>query len=188
MKARFSLCAALATLALAGCAGLETSAPVVPLKADLQRSDFVIVGPVKGHARTTYILAGLFQIVDGEFTLLGWQIFNDSGEMTLGNPADSYAFDAASLPFITNPDFSSVHSRAMYRAYSRAPEADALYSWSFLRNAVGVPLIWRSVDVTARACALRIKPDLPGITPGVIPSQEATVLPVTPIAETAPQQ
>ncbi len=170
---------ATASALLAGCSVLETSTPVVPMKADLQRKDFEVIGGIKGHSQTTYILAGLFQIVDDEFTLLGWQIFNDSGYMTLAGPADPLNASATTIPYLTNPDFTNVHSRAMYRAYCQAPDADAVYDWSFLRNANGVPLIWRTVDITARAHAIRIKPESRPTRPGVVPEQIPTELPVT---------
>lgn len=167
-----------ASLLLAGCTSLENSAPIAPLKADLQRKDFELIGSVKGHAKTTYIMAGLFQIVDGEFTLCGWQMFGDCGTMTIGGPADPLTASATTLPFLTNLDFTRTHARAMYRAYCQAPEADAVYSWTFLRNASGIPLIWNRVDVSARAYAIRIKPETPPNRPGRVPTHYETENPI----------
>jgi len=146
---------------LVGCSQAQKTAPhigfaALELRAELSRSDIVILNEVEGTSTLTSILFGLIQVIDGtKVKFLGIALgFTD--KYTFHSVASTPSPDwAGGLPFLG----PGPADRAYYKALEKAPDADAVFYKSMDNEVFTFPILFSTKSVTWRGKAIKIKPD-----------------------------
>ena len=157
MRSLHTLAITLGALALlsTGCASVQRGAPLAgtDVNVNLSRSDYTVLGPVKGTSTLQSYLLGLIKVVDGDkIIFLGLKTFEDQ-----------YAFlQDPGLPIlqILTLGFSggaTAEDRAYYKALAATPDADVVIPKAYVKQISGIPLLASTREVTFTGKAVKIK-------------------------------
>ena len=140
-----------AAMLLGGCGTAQKTSPHMSfgdmeMKADLQRSDIVVLDRVEGTSTCQTIFFGVVKIIDGDkLQLFGIKFFKDKYTYFKQGPIES--------PFV------QVVDRAYYKALEQHPDADAVFQKSMDHETEGIPLLCEKESVTFKGKAVKIKAD-----------------------------
>ena len=130
----------------AGCSSVMRGTPVagVKINANMDRTDYEVLGTTEGKSTKTSVLCGLVQVIDGsKVAILGIKFFEDQ-----------YAY-------FDRPWYQlgvSTEDRAYYKALAVTPDADSVAGKAYVSTRSGIPLLWMSSEVTFQGNALKYKP------------------------------
>ena len=137
------------TVLVSGCAGVTRGTPHAGtvINANLNASDMEVLEKTEGKSTKVSVLLGLVQVIDGDkYRILGIKFFEDQ-----------YAFidKPSGLLSIITP--VSIEERAYYKALAATPDADSVMQKAFVATSSGVPILYKSQEVTYQGKALKYK-------------------------------
>ncbi|MEI7899874.1 MAG: hypothetical protein WCK89_06450 [bacterium] len=154
-----ALALTIGTLALlsTGCASVQRGSPIASteVSVNLARTDYTVIGPVKGTSTMQSYVLGLVKIIDGDkLILLGMKTFEDQ-----------YAFlQDPGLPILQVLTLGlsggpTAEDRAYYKALAATPDADVVIPKAYVKQISGIPLLASMKEVTFTGKAVKIKAD-----------------------------
>ena len=152
IKGVVTLIASAGILALtSGCGTVIRQTPVAHpvINANMNASDYSVLGITEGKSTKTSVFFGLVQVIDGDkYRILGMRFFEDQ-----------YAYAAAEDRSWYEKLFGTVNTadRAYYKALAATPDADAVAAKAYLETDSGIPALWSSQEITYQGKAVKYK-------------------------------
>jgi hypothetical protein len=140
--ATLTVCAGILALS-SGCATATRGTPVARtvINANMNDSDYEVLGTTEGKSTKSTFFFGVVQVVDGsKLQLFGIKFFEDQYAGIDNNSASA-----------------SVENRAYYKALAATPDADSVTAKSVVASTSGLPLVWSTKEVTFQGKALKYK-------------------------------
>lgn len=140
-----------------GCASVQRGTPIAAteVSVNLARTDYTVLGSVKGTSTMESYVLGLVRIIDGDkFIILGMKTFEDQ-----------YAFQQdPGLPILQFLTLGlsggpTAEDRAYYKALAATPDADVVVPKAYVKQSSGIPLIASMKEVTFTGKALKFRAD-----------------------------
>lgn len=130
---------------LCGCASVTRTTPIAPaeINVNMNSSDYEVLATTEGKSSKTSVLFGAVQVIDGnKLRILGVRFFEDQ----YASRMERHWYSGV-----------STEDRAYYKALANAPDADSVASKAYLETDSGIPLLWKTEEVTFQGKAVKYK-------------------------------